>query len=152
SAAGCTDGASVHVVVTPTPNVQANAVPNVVCKGEPVTITATGATTYTWSGGNGNAPSITVTPSITTSYTVNGSTSGCNGRATLTVVVQDCTGLSSQTAAKGEILVFPNPANQVVNIEVPSLPAQIEVADLTGRVLKQITADGPRVEIRLDIP
>ncbi|MCC6180680.1 MAG: choice-of-anchor L domain-containing protein, partial [Bacteroidia bacterium] len=46
-----------------------------VCAGQPATLTATGATSYTWSTGS-TSSSIVVTPTITTTYTVGGSNIG----------------------------------------------------------------------------
>lgn len=48
-----------------------------VASGTPVTITASGASSYSWSTGETTA-SITVTPSATTTYTVTGTTGGCS--------------------------------------------------------------------------
>ncbi len=43
-----------------------------ICPGDSVTLTASGATDYTWSPGGQTGPSITVAPSSTTVYTVTG--------------------------------------------------------------------------------
>ncbi|WP_412985146.1 hypothetical protein [Pontimicrobium sp. IMCC45349] len=48
-----------------------------ICEGESVTLTASGAQIYDWSTG-GDTPSILVNPSITTTYTVNGTDSEGN--------------------------------------------------------------------------
>lgn len=83
--AGCTSTASVTVTVNnPTVNVTAN--PNPVCAGQPVTLTASGATTYAWSGGGTGATKV-VNPASTTTYTVTGTFSGCTGSASVTVTV-----------------------------------------------------------------
>ncbi len=58
-----------------------------VCAGTPATLTASGATTYSWSTANTSA-TITPTPSVTTQYTVTGSTSAyCSNTATTNVTV-----------------------------------------------------------------
>jgi len=62
-----------------------------VCNGASTPLTASGATTYTWSPGTGlstiNGPNVTATPTITTTYTVTGTQAGCNGSVTSTVTV-----------------------------------------------------------------
>ncbi len=58
------------------PNVSVSAVSNTVCANSPAILTASGATTYTWSNG-ASAASTTVTPAVNTVYTVTGTTSGC---------------------------------------------------------------------------
>jgi PKD repeat protein len=57
-----------------------------ICAGSPATITAAGATTYTWSTGP-NTASISVSPTVTTTYTVNGTSAGCISTKIATVVV-----------------------------------------------------------------
>jgi hypothetical protein len=58
------------------------------CSGDLVTLTATGATTYTWSNATSGA-SINVSPAFTTTYTVTGTKDGCSNTATSTVTVQE---------------------------------------------------------------
>ncbi|MFA6524348.1 MAG: hypothetical protein WC264_03180 [Candidatus Paceibacterota bacterium] len=57
-----------------------------VCKGNQVTLTASGASSYSWSNGSSGS-SITPTPLTTTSYTVTGTSSGCSNTATSKVTV-----------------------------------------------------------------
>lgn len=80
---------SVTIAVTPTPVVSIAPV-SPVCQGKSVTLTASGATSYTWSGPNLSATTgatVTATPAATQTYTVTGTTNGCNGTATIDVVV-----------------------------------------------------------------
>jgi hypothetical protein len=61
---------------------------SVICSGSTTTLTATGATSYTWQPGNMTGASIIVSPSVTTCYTVIGNnTSGCSGTAVKCVIV-----------------------------------------------------------------
>jgi hypothetical protein len=82
--------------------------------------------------------SISVSPSVTTTYTVTG-TNAC-GTATATVVqnVSPCTGIE-EIAGAGEISIYPNPANDFVNIAVPSSVsssnATVEVTDALGKLV-----------------
>lgn len=57
------------------------------CPGNPVTLTASGAATYFWTGIFGNTSSITVSPETTTSYTVTGTIAGCTGTDSINVTV-----------------------------------------------------------------
>jgi hypothetical protein len=75
---GCADTATVMVTVYAGPNVNASATPNASCSGSPVTITASGATTYSWQPGNLTGTTNTVTPSTPTTYTITGTNAnGC---------------------------------------------------------------------------
>ncbi len=60
-----------------------------VCPGGTVNLTATGATTYSWSPSAtlnvSTGANVTATPTATTTYTVTGSSAGCTGTATATI-------------------------------------------------------------------
>lgn len=75
-----------------------------ICPGGSIALTATGATSYTWSPATGlsgiNGPSVTANPSVTTVYTVTGTQTGCNGTATSTVTINP---LPTVTANSGTI-------------------------------------------------
>ncbi len=90
SASGCTGTPqTVSVLVNPAPTV--NAGPDVsICSGTSTTLTATGATSYSWSPGGQTTASITVNPASTTTYTVTGTSAGCT--ATDAVVVSISSG------------------------------------------------------------
>ena len=72
SAAGCTGIGTRSVVVQPSITVNANASSTTICAPSSATLTATGATTYTWQPGNLSGSSIVVTPAMSTTYTVTG--------------------------------------------------------------------------------
>lgn len=83
----CTGKKTVQVTVTTTPVVTISSASQTVCLGSPVTYTASGAQTFTWTGGaTGNVT--TYTPSASGTYTVVGTSNGCNSvvkTATVTV-------------------------------------------------------------------
>ncbi len=88
NAAGCTGTQTVMVIVNPTPTISITASSNNNCPGTTVTLTASGATNFTWSTGATNTISIVVSPTITTTYTVSGINSfGCIGTQTFVVTV-----------------------------------------------------------------
>jgi|GEM_PF-3350326 len=77
----CPVSATILVNVTPTPSLTASSTPTLDCSGATLTITAGGATTYSWVGiGTGSA--IVVSPLVPTTYTVLGS----NGPCTATLI------------------------------------------------------------------
>jgi gliding motility-associated-like protein len=79
---------SVTVTVKPNPIVNITQGTNTnVCNGSSINLTATGATTYSWSGGAGTNATTSVSPSSTTNYTVTGTTNGCTGTDLISVNV-----------------------------------------------------------------
>jgi hypothetical protein len=82
---GCTNAKTVSVTVKATPTV---AVSNAtICSGNTANLTATGATTYSWNTG-ALTSSVSVSPTITTNYSVVGTNSlGCSNSKTISVTV-----------------------------------------------------------------
>ena len=58
-----------------------------ICPGDSITLTASGATSYVWSPGNQTTASITVSPAVSTTYTVDGTNATGSGIGTSTVTV-----------------------------------------------------------------
>jgi subtilisin-like proprotein convertase family protein/F0F1-type ATP synthase assembly protein I len=88
--ANCTATLTVMVNVTQSAAVTVTQ-PSPVCAGGSRTLTAGGATTYSWSPSTGlnvtSGSSVIASPSSTTQYTVTGTTNGCTGSATSTLIV-----------------------------------------------------------------
>ena len=80
-----TGGTSTTVTVTPLPNVIASATSTAPCRGQEVTLTGSGATSYSWN--NGVTDGEAFIPTSTNTYTVTGTSNGCSGTAQVTVTL-----------------------------------------------------------------
>jgi hypothetical protein len=76
----------VSLTVVASPNFSLFSSPTLSCNFVPVTITAQGASSYTWSNGS-TATVIVVTPTVNTTYTVSSSNGVCQKSNTLTLAV-----------------------------------------------------------------
>lgn len=90
---GCSllDSAEVTVTVNPKPNISVTATASELCAGASSTLTASGASSYTWSpatylSGTTGA-TVTSTPSSTIQYTVTGTTAGCQNSTLVEIEV-----------------------------------------------------------------
>ncbi len=106
-----------------------------VCIGQSATLTANGASTYTWDTGS-NATSIVVTPSTTVSYSVNGSSGSCNGSAITGVSVNACTGIHENVNAF-QFSIYPNPNNGLITIETENT-SDLQLLDVLGKVVIEV--------------
>ena len=110
---GCTNTANVTVTVSASAALTVSASPTAICYGNSTTISATGATSYTWSN-SATTPAITVSPTTSTTYSVTGTASGCTGTGSITITVNPlptigasaspasiCSGQSSALTASG---------------------------------------------------
>lgn len=84
SAAGCTKSFVTIVNVAATPTVTVNSA--TICVGNPANLTANGASTYSWSTG-ATTSSISVSPVVTTIYSLTGTSLSCSKTVTCTVNV-----------------------------------------------------------------
>ncbi|MCO5259552.1 MAG: S8 family serine peptidase [Crocinitomicaceae bacterium] len=83
---GCQNKDTIMVFVNTSLNVSAGS--NVtICSGQSTTLTASGASNYTWDQGLGNGASHSVSPTTTTTYQVTGTSGGCSSSAQVTVTV-----------------------------------------------------------------
>lgn len=92
TATGCASNTPVMITVTPLPSVSIAVTNSTICQGSSTTLTASGASSYTWTSNPSlslsSAASIITSPAVTTQYTVIGTNgNGCSNTATATVTV-----------------------------------------------------------------
>lgn len=92
--------AAINVTVNPSPTIAIASSNSVICDGNSVVLTASGANTYTWNTTSNNA-SITVSPNTTTTYTVSGTNtvSGCSNSSVASITVNPLPNLTVNSTA-----------------------------------------------------
>ncbi len=137
----CTNDTIVQTVnvtnLMPSISVSGNSV---ICKGENRTYTATGASTYSWSGSTSTTSVASLSPASTTVYTVTGFANGCSTTNTFSVKVNDCQGLS-EVAKDKVVAMYPNPFGNSLNVDMEeAMPYYIYSLDgklvLKGQLVK----------------
>jgi gliding motility-associated-like protein len=108
NAFGCTSTRTIQITINPNPTITASASPSNVCNGGTTTLTASGATSYTWNPGVVIGGTVVVTPTANTIYTVTGTTSNCS--STRTVLVNVGTTPTLVASASPTLKCGPNPA------------------------------------------
>lgn len=83
----CTSSAVADVNVTPNFTITVTPNSSTICPGGTSTLVASGGTSYTWLPGLNNTPTLTASPSSSTTYTIIGITGPCTNSATATVSV-----------------------------------------------------------------
>ena len=138
----------VYVYVNYYPNVNTVSSSTLLCPGQSATITASGASTYTWNTGV-TAPSIVVSPTISTTYTVNAtSSSGCSNASTFTQSISVCTELEELNKSNSEIIT-PNPTNGLITVTGQEVITRVEVVTITGQILMSVSCRDKRHSLQL---
>lgn len=149
NASACTNTAVITVTVNALPVIGASSTHSMICTGSSSTLTATGASSYTWNTG-GTTAGITVSPTVTTSYTVTGmNANGCTAMAMVTQSVSLCTGiehLSSSSSVNAK--AYPNPNQGIFSVEVPEI-SEVSVSNALGEVLLIHTMEAGKHELDL---
>ncbi|MBA4241337.1 MAG: hypothetical protein C0448_11460 [Sphingobacteriaceae bacterium] len=128
---GCANTETINITVNSNPTVTATASSSAICAGETATLTAGGATTYSWSSGSISSLE-TVTPSSSSVYTVIGTDAiGCANSTTLSLTVNSlpvitinssaaaiCSGSSATLTATGANSYVWNTTETTAIIEV----------------------------------
>jgi hypothetical protein len=109
------------------------------CKGQTNTLTASGASTYSWSNNaTGSVSVISPTSNITFNYLVTGSNvAGCNHTAQVSVKVDACTGLNEEKAGNLTLTIYPNPGNGVFKLTANEFK--------TGKIIRIVNVLGTTV-------
>lgn len=111
NSSGCINTAASTVTVFPNPTLSIVANRTLMCIGESNTLSANGATTYTWNTGSANPLVTTPVNTGLQSYTVVGADQNqCAGTSVITIQVDQCTELQP-SAKHSPIYVYPNPSN-----------------------------------------
>lgn len=82
----CSSTAVASVVVNAIPVVSISGTTSV-CSGQSTTLTASGGGTYLWNPGGATTTSISVNPTMVTTYSVTATTNGCSGTKSQTVTI-----------------------------------------------------------------
>ena len=142
------DSLIVSVIPSPTlsivgsPTLSANTL--TICSNTPITLTVSGASTYSWTGTFNTTPiRSATTPSTNGTYyysVVGTGTNGCATVATATAVVSVCTGVETITFSTVPVSIFPNPFTGQLNIS--NVSGTVEIFNALGQLMLKQQVDG----------
>jgi surface protein len=134
---GCVSltSAASSITVNALPTVLATTNNTLLCSGQTVSLTATGASSYTWNT-TATTPVIAVSPTVTETYTVTGTdVNGCSNLATVTQDVSLCTGIYSQMVIQNSpFVIYPNPNNGLFILELTT-NANVTITNALGQIV-----------------
>lgn len=134
---GCIAPKFFNVLVYPNPTVTAVSNATMICVNQSATLTANGANTYSWNT-SGSGPSIVVSPTVTTTYTVTGiDLNGCFKSTVITQSVSTCIGINETPNGDYQVNIFPNPNNGefVILASHAIKDARLEIYNMLGQII-----------------
>ncbi len=137
---GCDSLMTINLTINTSPTITINGKDSIT-SGTVDTLVASGATTYSWTGGS-TKDTLLVSPASTTTYTLTGTSNGCNSTVTFTVKVEILTGIQAITNGE-DVNLYPNPADSYITINFSnklSADAVINIVTESGQVLSTANA------------
>ncbi|MES2836019.1 MAG: choice-of-anchor tandem repeat GloVer-containing protein [Bacteroidota bacterium] len=145
----CSNTNTISVKVNPLPSVTATANPVTVCVGDSITFEGGGANSYAWTGGITNG--IRFRPSLgTNTYTVTGTDgNGCSNKASVTITVDLCTGITHYSNLNTEVSIYPNPSNGIFTIVSAEKIRDVVIVNVLGETIYSSQINTSKTEIDL---
>lgn len=151
----CSSTLSITQSVTPYPNLQFTPANPTLCVGASASITASGATTYSWNHGPTTAQ-IIVSPATNTTYVVTGSTSGCSTSSVVNLAVTLCgTGIANQQNQAKALLLYPNPntGSFMIATEEQDASRRVTIYNMLGATVHtQDAGSAESIEVNVSLP
>jgi len=131
----------------PSLSVTSTATP-VLCVGQTATLSVSGASTYVWNSG-AITSSISISPTITSNYTVYGTASnGCKNASVFSQSVSTCAGINEIKKGNAGLIIYPNPTTDQFSIEAESA-TKVIVTDILGKVVMEIDLEKVKTVLSL---
>lgn len=137
---GCSNTNTVLVTVNANPTVMIASSSPTVCKGVGVTLTASGASTYSWNT-NATGATLLIAPATTTNYIATGTnTDGCTSSASFQQMVFICTSLNDIDKANSVFQIFPNPNNGQFTVHTDQISdlKTVEIYNMLGALIQTV--------------
>lgn len=140
---GCVGIPSTYTIkVNPLPTIVVTATSSSICTGQITTLTASGASSYTWSPGTGlsstTGATVVSTPTVSITYTVTGlTTATCSSISSITITVSPVatatiSGTTSVCPNTSSVVTFTGTPNAIVNYTINSGAIQTLTLSATG--------------------
>lgn len=148
----CSDTKTVSVTVGTTPVISAMTSNSFICAGQTITLSATGAISYTYYPGSITGNPIALNPTTSTTYTVLGNAGGaCTGSALITQSVSPCTGLDQLSMQNIQFGIYPNPNKGEFTLTLPNASenCSVEIYNAIGQLIKKQSVKDDKLKINI---
>jgi hypothetical protein len=135
----CTGTSAINITVNPTPTLTVLSSDSIACINTTVTLTGSGAASYTWNFAGGSA---TVNPASLGTGASSGVLSisltgqaigGCTSTAVYSQTVRTCVGLEEESNPNVQVTIYPNPFTTELNLR--GFSGNIQIYNALGQVV-----------------
>jgi N-acetylneuraminic acid mutarotase len=155
SSLGCENSTSYSLSLLASPTLSVPLSSTLHCANEVVSLTASGANTYSWSNGQSGATStLTASGASTTQITVTGTaTNGCSSAKKIDLAFNACAGFADLTEIEVLYYIVPNPNTGSFKLQfVSGNTTALRIVSMNGQVLHSSNVDSFEVFVQLDLP
>ena len=134
------------------PTISASTTTTSLCPGETATLTATGATNYTWSPIGSTSSTVVVSPTISTNYVLTGSNDGlCFPTTNVSILVTPCV-IGIEELTNNNAAVYPNPTKDVLYIDFNSnfSTSTFELTNTIGELVMNEVLEDKKSRINIE--
>ena len=149
----CSDTKTVSVTVGAGPIMSASTSNSFICAGQTVTLSASGAVSYTYNPGGITGNPIALSPTVSTTYTVLGNNGGpCISSVLISQAVSPCTDINQIAEQNVKFDIYPNPNNGefellLINQNETSV---IEIYNSIGQLIKRTLCSESNLKIKIN--
>ena len=149
----CNISNSLTLTVFNNPTVSISSDKTVLCKGESITLTGAGATSYSWSSSDLTASVVyTLASDITYYYSVTGKdANGCSSTANFSITASRCTAINEAASFSSVVGIYPNPSNGQFDISISQVTdhLNVKVYNALGMLVKtqQILSNESKLDL-----
>jgi hypothetical protein len=148
---------AVSLSVNPLPIITATKSKDVICRGQPITLSALGAISYSWSEQSilmSTSPIVIVSPFASTTFVLQGAdANNCIGTASVSIIVSNCTGIIQETIDFQDFSIYPNPSNGLINISFRGnfgAASLLKINDVYGNLINEYHVDASQSQISIN--
>ena len=130
----CQNSASYSFQPVPSPTLSISSSNPMLCVGENVTITVSGATSYTWNNA-ASATNIILTPTTNILVSVIGENGfGCKSNANYLQMIDPCVQTKVLLSSNNHIMLYPNPTTGDFELMTDHIDFEVEITDILGSI------------------
>ncbi len=134
---------STSIYINPPPSITITPGSTLLCSGQSLVLTASGANTYTWSNasiGNQLVTNLSSNTPISVTFNLTGSTlAGCTSTATSPPIqIALCTGLSDKLTEDTNLLMYPNPTTDKTEFISDEIIETVDITSVMGQQIAQL--------------